>query len=323
MNVLIRIDEKTSNPIMVVNLVDPTNDIGHISALVHQSFQGLDSTTTVHIKSDYLLDYRAQRTQVKYDNGMLVEAIMPSIDLLNVHDIEGKPFFLLTGCEPDYRWEEFSEAVLDVAQTCGVKTLYFVGSLAAPVPHTRKPDMLVRSKNMEEVAPPIETTVWFQASFADYLEYRAGKRGFGTVALTMRVPMYIAGFRHAMGAVSALRMLSTVSGLSLPLGDLEELAREDTERINATLQEDEDMQELVSNMEKQYDAQRVEPGLVSPPDSQIIVPTTEEIGQAAEAFLARVEESQRREKSKSKEIHGFTSMYDAQGNPKRGRRAAE
>lgn len=276
---------------LILNLTDPLNDSGAVSDLVRSELSTLDAVPVASIDVDPLLDYRAQRPRVNYLNGELVGMFRPSIDLYMVRDMEGKPFLLLTGTEPDFYWDTFAVDLLDVLDSFGVSRIFSIGSISAGLPHTRQPDMLVRSHNRERVAPALNANVWFAASFTDFFEYNVAQFGASSVTITVRVPVYLTGNRYAAGAVSALSMLASVSGLSFPLGDLELGVREENDILADMMKQNDQLREMVRALEDEYDQADGEPGFVQAPAANHAVPSADEIGRAAEQFLAQYEAS--------------------------------
>src|SRR5690625_1634112 len=51
--------------------------------------------------------------------------------------VAGRTVLLVQGIEPSFRWLDFCEEILDVAQEWGVSSLVSIGALLADVPHTR------------------------------------------------------------------------------------------------------------------------------------------------------------------------------------------
>ena len=50
---------------------------------------------------------------------------------------------LFLGKEPNLRWREFGDAVLELIDKVGIRRVLFVGSFGGSVPHTREPRLFV------------------------------------------------------------------------------------------------------------------------------------------------------------------------------------
>ena len=60
---------------------------------------------------DELLDYRARRPTILFEQDHLSDYRPATLSLDLAHDEIGQPFLLLTGFEPDFQWERFGAAV--------------------------------------------------------------------------------------------------------------------------------------------------------------------------------------------------------------------
>ena len=107
----------------------------------------LDVREIATFDADALLDYRARRPTIFFDQDHLTEYTPLKLSLYLVKDELGQPFLLLTGFEPDFQWERFTEAVLQLVNKYKVKDTTWVHAIPMPVPHTRpigvtRPDRL-------------------------------------------------------------------------------------------------------------------------------------------------------------------------------------
>lgn len=283
-------DEKADEviPSLVFNLVDSSMDAGAVAYLVSRSLETLDAGVAAQFNSDPLIDYRAQRPLMNYKSGHIVGMRREGIALARAVDVEGKSFLRLHGMEPDFHWDALLADMFDVVERYGVKKSYSFSAVAAGTPHTRPADMLVRTTDDPGDRPVLEADFWFPASFADYFEYHAEKIGVSHTNIAVRVPMYLAGNRYTSGALSALGMASSLSGLHFPIGDLEQEAHEESTTLAAMAEQNGELAQLVGALEKEYDDNGVAPGFVNAPATELSVPSMEEIGRAAEQFLAGV-----------------------------------
>src|SRR6187431_3271072 len=85
---------------------------------------------------DSLLDYRARRPTIYFAQDHLSDYRPSTLNLYLAKDEIGQPFLLLTGFEPDFQWERFTAAVLDLIERFGVSTTNWVHAIPMPVPHT-------------------------------------------------------------------------------------------------------------------------------------------------------------------------------------------
>ena len=81
----------------------------------------------VTFSNDELLDYRSRRPIMEFsrDHVANYKPLELALDLL--HDSIGRPFLLLHGYEPDFRWEKFAEAVVQYINRLAVSGLRRLG----------------------------------------------------------------------------------------------------------------------------------------------------------------------------------------------------
>ena len=274
---------------LVLNLVDPATDAGSIARLIAGSLGSLDSEAAAHFNVDPLIDYRAQRPWMNYQNGRLVGIWREGMALSLVKDVEGTEFLRLHGTEPDFHWDALLADMIDVVERFGVRSIYSFSAIGTPTPHTRPADMIVRSTESGVDHPVLEADFWFQSSFADYLEYHASRLDISTTNVAVRVPVYLTGQHYSAGAVGALSMVGRLSGLRFPLGDLQHDVIRQNEQLAAIVADNEELARVLAAFERDYDEKGVTPGFVTAPEDDFSVPSVDEIGRAAEQFLAQVD----------------------------------
>ena len=86
---------------------------GVVTQLGQYLHDALETTTVAVFDNDDLLDYRARRPTILFDRDHLAEYNPATLTISLARDEVGSQFFLLTGYEPDFRWERFVESVLE------------------------------------------------------------------------------------------------------------------------------------------------------------------------------------------------------------------
>ena len=272
---------------LVLNLVDPAVDAGAVGQLISLSLSPLDGGAAALFNSDPLIDYRSQRPLMNYKDGRLVDMRRSGIVLSHASDVEGQPFLHLHGAEPDFQWDALLADMIDIIEKFGVKSTFSFTAVPSATPHTRPADMVVRTADKRE-DQVFEADFWFTAGFADYVEFHTAKLGISHTNVAVRVPVYLAGDRYFTGAAGALGLTSSLSGLYFPLGDLEQAAAEEVEAYSSAIEGNEELAQFIDKLEKDYDANGSVRGYVTAPKPEMRVPTVDEIGRAAEQFLAGV-----------------------------------
>ncbi len=164
---------------------------------------------------------------------------------------------LFLGREPNLKWSEYAECVFAVVSQFDVGTIYFVGSVAGLVPHTREP-RLFSSVSDEGLKPVLEKCrVRFSnyegpASISTYLTRLASERSVPMVNLVAEVPAYVQGRNHRC-IESVARWLAGTLNLQVNLDDLRALGDVLEARLNEAVAKAPELQERVRKLEADYD----------------------------------------------------------------------
>lgn len=248
---------------------------------------------------DDFLSYSTLRPSVTLENRELTnyEPLEIAIDLLR--DDGGTELVLLHGYEPSLRWEEFSDIVTALTAEMDVRMAIGTRSVAMTFPHTRPVPVLSHGNDAELLAPAgfsiaedDEPQEW-PASMATTLEYKIAGQNIPSVGFTAGVPFYAQGTWYPQAGAELIRRISAVTDLALPLGDLEAAHVHASREITEEVSRDENVSQALGLMEKAYDEK------VGPDEEWqqpfADTPTADEIGAAAEAFLADLMRNQNTE----------------------------
>jgi len=170
---------------------------------------------------------------------------------------ERNNLILFEGREPNFRWEEYADCLLDTAAEFGVKMIYFVGSVAGLVPHTRDPRFFC-SVSDGHIKPVLEqyglrfSDYEGPASIVTYLMVRSRDKGMEMVTLVAELPSYVQG-KNVKSIEAAARKLAVIIGLPIDTTELRELSAEFETRLSAVVRERPELAELIRKMEDDYD----------------------------------------------------------------------
>lgn len=168
---------------------------------------------------------------------------------------------LLSGKEPNLGWPQYAECVLEIAEMFNVRQMFFVGSVAGLVPHTRDPRFSSVLSNGDEATKKelLELGVRLSnydgpASIVTYLTLLAEKKKIPMASLIAEIPAYVQG-RNIRAIQAVLRRLCKLLKLEPDL-DLEEmriLSDELERRIDKAVQERPELAEHIGSLEENYD----------------------------------------------------------------------
>ncbi|CAN5386016.1 PAC2 family protein [soil metagenome] len=256
----------------------------------------LDSQEIVQFDTDALLDYRARRPTMFFDQDHLTEYTPAKLSLYLVKDELGQPFLLLTGFEPDFQWERFTAAVLQLVERYGVKDTTWVHAIPMPTPHTR-PISVTVSGNRADL---IETlSIWkprtqVPGNALHLVEFRLAETGHPTAGFVLLIPHYLSDTEYPLAAVAALENISAATGLIFPTDKLREENRTFLAKVEDQVANNAELQRLVGNLEERHDSYLEDNPLPSPfVDSDGEVLSSDTIAAELEKFLAERSEGDR------------------------------
>lgn len=247
--------------------------------IVHQC----DLTPIAQFDTDQLLDQRARRPVLTVVDGVTQQVEWPELDLALGSDSEGRPFMVLHGPEPDFAWRQFGKAVANVAAAVGVTTTYSMGAYPAPMPHSRAmrvsstasdPEIL---SGLDHTTGLIQVPVGVQVAITEELE-RFGVPSHGLYA---QVPYYLATNDWPQAAVAMLAMFERLSGLSFDHSNLTCQVPDALATVEAMLEENPSLAEVVERLEKRYDDLRK---LEDDP-----LPSGDELEEELQQYLRKIE----------------------------------
>lgn len=269
--------------------LDGFMDAGAVGAQVskHVLKAAADEETIVRFDADLLHDYRSRRPRMIFERDHWSGYDEPTLELKRLHDVEGTPFLLLTGAEPDLAWGRFVEAVRMLSRTLGVRRMVSAHGIPMAVPHTRPIGVTRYSSDPDLLAPQAGFgVVEVPAAVEALLHLRLGEHDIETVGVAVHVPHYIADSEYVDGAVTALRELGRDTDLVLPFDALVQAAAENRAQIDAGVDAAPEAGELIGRLEQQYDRVlegRQRRGMLAAQVGDL--PSAEEIGAEFEEFL--------------------------------------
>ncbi len=234
---------------------------------------------------DEVLDYRARRPRMTFDNDHFCAAELPNIEVHEVIDQAGNGFLLLAGPEPDYQWMRFIGAVEHLVDRYGVRMAVGLSAIPWPAPHTRPIGLTLHGNATDIVsgrAAPVGR-IEVPGHIEAMLEYQLGQR-LPSIGITAQVPHYLVQFDYPQAAQVLLGGLASACGLLIGSGDLAEAATKADVEVTAQLAENDEFRGVVAALEAQYDQAAAMTGTSAPQEGA--VPSGDEIAAQVERFLA-------------------------------------
>lgn len=249
----------------------------------------LESREVVIFDNDELLDYRARRPILVFDETRITEFRRPSLAIRLARDEMGAPFLLLTGYEPDFHWERFTQAIIDLIDRFGVASTTWVHAIPMPVPHTRPIGVTV-SGNRDDLIEAI--SIWrprtqVPGNVLHLLEFRLTETDHLVAGFVLLVPHYLADTQFPSVAVTGLESITAATGLLFPTDRLRAEGREFLAKIEDQVEGNAELARLVGTLEERHDTYMEDNALPSPlMDEDGELPSADSIAAELEKFLA-------------------------------------
>jgi proteasome assembly chaperone (PAC2) family protein len=199
------------------------------------------------------------RPHIKIEDGRISRLDMPE-NVFYCHEPANLLLFL--GKEPNLRWRDFGDAIVEFARRTAVRRVLFVGSFGGSVPHTREPRLYVTCSD-EALLPEMaryglrRTGYEGPGSFTSYLLTRAAPAGLEMTSLAAEIPGYLQG-RNPMSIEAVTRRLAKILRLPLDLGALRAESTEWELEVSRVVERDEDLAQTVRRLEEAYDNELLE-----------------------------------------------------------------
>jgi proteasome assembly chaperone (PAC2) family protein len=194
------------------------------------------------------------RPYISIENGIIKEYQEPR-NLFFADEINEILYFI--GREPHLRWHEFADCLIDLAQRCGVREIFFTGSVAGLVPHSREPritctvshdDMLDKMNKMHIKPAQYEGP----GSIVNYLNLCARKKNIRMACLVAEIPAYVQG-KNPKCIEAAVRRLAALLNLEVNLEDLRNVSDKLEKKLDRIIAKRPELSEHIKMLETNYD----------------------------------------------------------------------
>jgi proteasome assembly chaperone (PAC2) family protein len=199
------------------------------------------------------------RPYTAIEDGLITSYILPS----NIFyaDVTNN-LVLFEGKEPNMNWEDYTDCLFEMASVCHVETMYFLGSYAGVVPHTRDPRLYTTASH-----PALRdalhadglrfSTYEGPAGIVTHLVKRAEEKGIRMASLVAEIPAYIQG-RNARCVEVVTKRVTEILDLRVDMSGLHTMSREFEANVNKMIRKEQQLGEMVQKLEAEYDSDYLE-----------------------------------------------------------------
>ncbi len=244
-----------SSPLLVVMLqgwIDASSAAhGAMTRLVSET----GATSLITFDADEYLDFRARRPTMELREGINTRLDWPSTDLMLGRDINDKEVLLLTGHEPDSKWNQFAAAVGELASQLGVRKMIGLGAYPFATPHTRAVNISCTSPTSDAIAalPYVRSSVDVPAGIEAVLEHVLTGRGIPSVGIWAQVPHYATTMAYPAATVALLSAVCDTGGISIDISESRAEAASQRERLDTLVAANPEHAQLLGQLETAYD----------------------------------------------------------------------
>ncbi len=283
----VHLTPELTEPVLVVAM-DGWIDAGGAAATAMTTLMSATGAETIaEFDADRLLDHRARRPVMHLVNGLITDLTWPAIELRAGADANGADVLLLVGAEPDFEWQAFADAVVDLAHDHECRMVVTLGAYPAPVAHTRPTALSVTTSSTELSASLhgyVRGTLEVPAGIHAVLDVALNDSGIPAMGIWAQVPHYISAMPYPAASVALIEGLEEVAGVRIEPGQLPSDAKATRIRLDELVAENTQHQTMVAQLEELMDQ-----GLGGPDDAPTFgfdhLPSGDELAEELQEFL--------------------------------------
>jgi proteasome assembly chaperone (PAC2) family protein len=201
------------------------------------------------------------RPHTQIEDGLITQLEYPQNIFSMARTPESRPdLVLLNGEEPHVRWGAYCDCVYGVCEEMGIEDIYFVGSVASPVPHTREPRIRASVADPSLKDELTDAGLLFgeyegPSSIITSLTYHSMELEIDMRSLVVEIPHYpfLEMPTYPRSILKTISALNTLLDLELDLTDLEESATDADRKLDDLMEDNEEFRELVAKLEEAYE----------------------------------------------------------------------
>ena len=254
---------------------------GAITHLLNIS--GNQETLIAEMISEDFYDYQQIRPMVFVNNSQIRQLKWPNT---NIYAIKTPNFdfdlVVVMGPEPSFKWQTFTNQLLDLFEDLEVDLVVNLGALLADAPHTRPISVTGTSSN-----PELASKIGFEVSryegptgILGVVQDLCQKRDIDACSIWAALPHYASGSPSPKATLALIEELSDFFEVTLPVGDLPEAAKAWEIAVTQLAEEDTEISDYVKQLELDLD------------ESELEEATGEDIAKEFEKFLRRQGDTQ-------------------------------
>lgn len=234
--------------------------------------------------AEEFFDFQVTRPNVKLVEGVTRQIEWPENELRatsrSLASAGGRGAILISGPEPNLRWNSFCKALVELARELGVELVVTMGALLADVPHSRPVSVSASSQDQALVEDLGLSASRYEGptGITGVLHGLCAEAGLPSVSFWASVPHYLPSVPSAPAALALLDAFSGLLDVEVDASQLEETASEYQEQVSAAVSQDSNLASYVQMLEERFDSQADD-------GDPRELPTGDDLAQELESFL--------------------------------------
>ena len=248
------------SPVLVVAL-DGWVDAGGAATTAAERL-AVGGQVVVTFDADAIFDYRARRPTLEIVDGQPTSLVWPEL-VIRRAKAGDRDLLVLTGPEPDYRWQELARDAVMVCERLGISEWISLGAIPAAIPHTRPVPIIGTASRPGLLRGDVQAgpagLLRVPSACLSALDLAVSRTGVAAVGYFAQIPHYVTG-PYPAAAVRLLEALGRHLDVQLPITALAAEARDLGTRLNQATALDEETRSYVERLEGMVDEARLPSG---------------------------------------------------------------
>ncbi len=164
---------------------------------------------------------------------------------------------LFLGTEPHLNWSDFIACIFEVCKYFGVEMVYFIGSVAGVVPHTRQPRISCVVSN-ETLTDDLEKKGFKLANYegpsslVTQMVWTCEENDLSMATLVTEIPAYIQG-HNPKSIDEVTKRISALLNLNINHDDLKHVSDDFEKKVTELVQNHPELSHHINKLEQDYD----------------------------------------------------------------------
>jgi proteasome assembly chaperone (PAC2) family protein len=275
------------SPVLIVMLNGWIDASGAANAAMEHLKNAIVSRDLITFDGDAFIDYRARRPLMQLRDGVITKLDWSAPRIMVGHDANNEPILLLTGPEPDSRWQHFAQCVVELSEKLNVRRMLGMGAYPIATPHTRAVKISCTSPDahLSSLLPFIKSSVDVPAGMEAVLEQAMFNAGIQSVGLWAQVPHYVASMSYPAAAAALIAAVCDTGGISVDGDSLREQAGAQRERLDDLVRGNSEHLAMLAQLETAFDNMHSDNGIPMSGFGGGPLPSGDELAAELEQFL--------------------------------------